>query len=173
MDMFDGESHDHGIFLPMHHLWKERRLMTNVRFFWFLPLFLASLLVGCTSGGQKTESVKNPAAGERPDLYFEISALGSASYFYDHREGLKLAGEQLGVETQYKGPADLNIQAMVQAIELAVSRKPGGIMVVGFEESLNDAVNKAVEAGIPVVTLDSDLPNSKRIAFVGTGNYDA
>jgi ribose transport system substrate-binding protein len=30
-----------------------------------------------------------------------------------------------------------------------------------------------VEAGIPVVTVDSDLPNSKRCAFVGTGNHRA
>ncbi|MHB9031346.1 MAG: substrate-binding domain-containing protein [Candidatus Latescibacterota bacterium] len=133
----------------------------------------ASLLSLACSGKKGTDSAKTPSQGKREDLYFEISALGSASYFYDHKEGLRLAGEHFGVRTEYKGPPDLNIQAMIQALELAVARKPGGIMVVGFEESLNDSVNKAVEAGIPVVTLDSDLPNSRRVAFVGTGNYDA
>jgi ribose transport system substrate-binding protein len=146
--------------------------MERIRFFLFIPLTLILIFTGCSTSSQKTEKgVKS--SGARQDLYFEISALGSASYFFDHREGLRLAGEQFGVETQYKGPADLNIQAMIQAMELAVAQKPAGIMVVGFEESLNDAVNKAVEAGIPVVTLDSDLPNSRRVAFVGTGNYDA
>ena len=134
--------------------------------------FAAGIFAGCAEK-KDTAGGAGSVAGARPDVYFEISALGSASYFFDHKEGLRIAGEALGVETQYKGPSDLNIQAMIQAIELAVARKPGGIMVVGFEESLNDAVNKAVEAGIPVVTLDSDLPNSKRVAFVGTGNYDA
>lgn len=138
--------------------------------FGFLLLLLPFL---ACSGGKETAVDREASQGKRPDVYFEISALGSASYFYDHKEGLRLAGEHFGVETQYKGPSDLNIQAMIQAIELAVARKPAGIMVVGFEESLNNAVNKAVDAGIPVVTLDSDLPNSKRIAFVGTGNYDA
>jgi ribose transport system substrate-binding protein len=56
---------------------------------------------------------------------------------------------------------------------LAIARKPAGIIVVGFEESLNPVVNKAVEAGIPVVAVDSDLPRSKRVAFVGTGNFNA
>ena len=147
--------------------------MRSFQSIWFIPLTLAFLLTGCSSGSQKSEGERKIPPGAREDLYFEISALGSASYFYDHREGLRLAGEHFGVQTQYKGPADLNITSMIQAIELAVTQRPAGIMVVGFEESLNNAVNKAVDAGIPVVTLDSDLPNSKRIAFVGTGNYDA
>jgi ribose transport system substrate-binding protein len=136
-----------------------------------LAVSMLILLMGCSGG--KAPGAGSKTAGQRPDVYFEISALGAASYFYDHKEGLRLAGEQLGVQTQYKGPSDLNIQAMIQAMDLAVSQNPGGIMVVGFEESLNDAVNKAVAAGIPVVTVDSDLPNSKRVAFVGTGNFDA
>lgn len=134
---------------------------------------LVFLISSCTSPEQKADSSKAPAQGKRRDIYFLVSALGANSYFYDHKEGLKLAGEFFGVETQFKGPPDWNMPAMIQAIELAVAQKPAGIMVIGFEESLNNAVNKAVEAGIPVVTLDSDLPNSKRIAFVGTGNYDA
>ncbi len=133
----------------------------------------AALLSAACAGEKPSGGAALPNAGKRDDLYIEVSALGANSYFFDHKEGLRLAGEHLGVRTEYKGPPDLNIQAMVQAIELAVARKPGGILVVGFEESLNDSVNKAVEAGIPVVTLDSDLPNSKRSAFVGTGNYDA
>ena len=139
-----------------------------------LPIIsvLIVLFLSCDSGNQASDSTAS-SAGKRQDIYFEISALGANTYFYDHKMGLKQAGEAFGVETQYKGPPDWNMPAMIQAIELAVARKPAGIMVVGFEESLNDAVNKAVDAGIPVVTLDSDLPNSKRIAFVGTGNYDA
>ncbi|MFC1692705.1 substrate-binding domain-containing protein [Candidatus Latescibacterota bacterium] len=129
--------------------------------------------ISCSSQEQKTSKPEAGTQGKRKDIYFLISAMGSNSYFYDHKMGLKMAGEYFGVETQYKGPSDWNMPAMIQAIELAVARKPAGIMVIGFEESLNGAVNKADEAGIPVVTLDSDLPNSRRIAFVGTGNYDA
>ncbi len=145
----------------------------TMRFRWLMYGMLVFAIVSCSSTDRPSDTEKSGSSEAREDLYFEISAIGANSYFYDHKMGLKRAGEDFGVKTQYKGPPDWNMTAMIQAIELAVARKPAGIMVVGFEESLNDAVNKAVDAGIPVVTLDSDLPNSKRIAFVGTGNYDA
>ena len=106
------------------------------RRFIFLPIIsvLIVLFLSCNSGNQASDSTV-PSAGKHQDIYFEISALGANTYFYDHKMGLKQAGEAFGVETQYKGPPDWNMPAMIQAIELAVARKPAGIMVVGFEES--------------------------------------
>jgi len=36
-----------------------------------------------------------------------------------------------------------------------------------------DSIDKAVAAGIPVITIDSDAPASKRLFFIGTNNYQA
>jgi ribose transport system substrate-binding protein len=58
-------------------------------------------------------------------------------------------------------------------MDLAITKNPAGLVVVGFEDALVPGVNKAVAAGIPVVTVDADLPRSKRVAFVGTGNFNA
>jgi ribose transport system substrate-binding protein len=127
------------------------------------------VLAGC--GQAPSPAAK--ATGKRPDLYIEVSALGNLEYFYDHKMGMKKAGELFGVQTDYTGPTEFDIGAMVASLELAIARKPAGLVVVGFEESLTPVVNKAVEAGIPVVTVDADLPRSKRIAFVGTGNFNA
>jgi ribose transport system substrate-binding protein len=124
-----------------------------------------------SAAGKDTAAVK--PAGKRPDVYVEVSALGNLEYFYDHKMGMKKAGELLGVQTDYKGPADLDMNAMVQTLELAIAGKPGGLVVVGFDDSLTPVINKATDAGIPVVTVDADLPKSKRIAFVGTGNFNA
>lgn len=137
-----------------------------------LFIFVAFALAagGC---GRKKIAPLGSRAGKRPDLYIEVSALGHLDYFDDHKLGMKLVGETLGVETDYRGPSDYNMDEMILSLELAIARKPGGLVVVGFEESLTPIVNKAVDAGIPVVTVDSDLPNSRRIAFVGTGNRRA
>ena len=35
-----------------------------------------------------------------------------------------------------------------------------------------DPINKAVEAGIPVMTWDSDSPDSSRFTYLGVSNYD-
>jgi ribose transport system substrate-binding protein len=106
-------------------------------------------------------------------LYIEVAALSSLDYFYDHKIGMKLAGDALGVRTEYIGPAEYDMAAMIAAFEQAIAKRPQGIVVVGFEPSLNSLVDKAADAGIPVVTVDADLEGSKRIAFVGTGNFEA
>ena len=131
----------------------------------------ATLLCSCDKPAppQPAQGAKNTAN----QLYIEVSALGSLDYFYDHQLGLKLAAQSLGVKTEYVGPPDYDIAAMVSMFEQAIAKKPNGIIVVGFEPSLNPIVDKAVAAGIPVVTVDADLPGSKRIAFVGTGNFQA
>lgn len=127
-----------------------------------------------------TEAAKDSTSDEGsagPDysdqLYIEVSALGNLDYFYDHKMGMEMAGEELGVRTEYVGPAEYDMNAMITAFEQAISKKPNGIVVVGFEPSLDSIVNKAIAEGIPVVTVDADLPTSDRLAFVGTGNFGA
>jgi len=109
----------------------------------------------------------------KDQLYIEVSALGNLDYFYDHKMGMQMVGKELGVRTEYVGPAEYDMNAMVSAFEQAIAKKPQGIVVVGFEPSLNAIVDKAIGLGIPVVTVDADLPGSKRLAFVGTGNFNA
>lgn len=145
-------------------------------------LFLAAGLIWSAAGCERKSGTgpgwgKKGETGQKMDtsgqLYIEVSALGSIDYFYDHKMGMEMAGEILGVRTEYIGPADYNMDQMITLLEQAIARKPNGIVLVGFEPSLNAMVDKAVDAGIPVVTVDSDLPGSKRIAFVGTGNFQA
>lgn len=139
-----------------------------------LLLVLVMSLIGCT---QEEPAVEESASGNAIDtsdqLYIEVSALGNLDYFYDHKMGMEMAGEELGVRTEYVGPAEYDMNAMITAFEQAISKKPNGIVVVGFEPSLDSIVNKAIAEGIPVVTVDADLPTSDRLAFVGTGNFGA
>jgi ribose transport system substrate-binding protein len=131
-----------------------------------------ALAAGCAvkqEGGTDAKAGKDTSK----QLYIEVSALGAIDYFYDHKLGMELAGKCLGVRTEYLGPTDYDMAAMVTVLEQAIARKPSGLVVVGFEPSLNAVVDKAAAAGIPVVTVDADLPGSRRVAFVGTGNYRA
>jgi ribose transport system substrate-binding protein len=80
----------------------------------------------------------------------------------------------MGVRTEYVGPAEYDMPAMISAFELTLAKENlMGIVVVGFEPALEPSINKAIAAGIPVVTVDADLPQSNRLAFVGTGNVKA
>jgi len=141
------------------------------RQFTHLLLGIAALLAaGCNRQLAEDGAIRTETDDQ---LYIEVSALGSVDYFYDHKLGLEMAGTALGVRTEYVGPATRDMSAMVTAFEQAIVKRPNGILVVGFENVLVPIVDKAVDAGIPVVTVDADLPQSKRIAFVGTGNVEA
>lgn len=137
---------------------------------------LSMLLVGALGasmlGGSSVVSAEE-AKDVSDQLYIEVSAIGADPYFYDHKMGMEMAGKELGVRTEYVGPAELDMEAMVTAFEQSIAKKPDGIVVVGFNDQLLPSIEKATEAGIPVVTVDADLPQSDRIAFVGTGNIEA
>ncbi|HUW60628.1 MAG TPA: substrate-binding domain-containing protein [Candidatus Bathyarchaeia archaeon] len=133
-------------------------------------MFAVLVLWGCN---RPAATPRDTTPNTSYQLYIEVSALGSLDYFYDHKLGMKLAGEALGVKTEYVGPAEYDMAAMITAFEQAIAKRPQGLVVVGFEPSLNALVDKAADAGIRVVTVDADLEGSKRVAFVGTGNFEA
>jgi len=115
-----------------------------------------------------------PVTPAAPDeTYVEVLALINLPYFIDHRLGLEFAGEELGVKTKFVGPVDYDMTAMINTFEQTIAEKPAGILVVGFDPALKPSIDKAIEAGIPVVTLDAEVYGSERYTFLGTGNYNA
>ena len=61
---------------------------------------------------------------------------------------------------------------MIAAFDQAIAKKPAGIAVFAVEPVVAPSIDKAVEAGIPVVTILGDLPDTKRVAFVGSYQRD-
>jgi ribose transport system substrate-binding protein len=117
-------------------------------------------------------NVKITPAG--PDeTYVEVLALINLPYFIDHKLGLDFAGKELGVKTKFIGPVDYDMTAMVNTLDQTIAEKPAGILVVGFDPALKPSIDKAIDAGIPVVTLDAEVYGSKRLTFLGTGNVNA
>lgn len=122
--------------------------------------------------------VPDPAAPATPvsravnpnEEYVWISANSNLPLFAatDH-PALRQCGEELGVKVTIAGPNTIDIPGLVAAVEQVAARRPAGIMVVGWDPSaLIPAINQAVDSGIPVICVDADVPNSKRLAFVGT-----
>ncbi|HVO19874.1 MAG TPA: substrate-binding domain-containing protein [Anaeromyxobacter sp.] len=86
--------------------------------------------------------------------------------------GLDDAAKELNVNVEKIGPQKIDLPAFIASIEQEIVKKPAGMMVVGWDPSLGVAIDKAIDAGIPVITIDADVPNSKRLAFVGTDWYE-
>jgi len=84
------------------------------------------------------------------------------------REALALGN----TEVIYRGPDHSDELKQKEILESFISQKVDGIAIsVLNAEFLTSTIDKAVEAGIPVVTWDSDAPNSKRMAFYGVDDF--
>lgn len=89
--------------------------------------------------------------------------------------GIMAADADFGTNTKLVGASDLNEEDFIREIQNAVRTEVDGIITAGaFDtEEMDRVIREAEDAGIPVVIIDSDLPESARSAYVGTNNYEA
>jgi ribose transport system substrate-binding protein len=123
------------------------------------------LLAGC--GG----SQHNPQ-----EKYYLLSANIKIPYWEAAANGLMRAARQMQVQAELVGPDTYDAQAQQQELRrlTGLRQKPAGILISPADANLMKAdIDAAIAAGIPVITLDSDAPSSKRILFIGTNNYEA
>ena len=119
------------------------------------------------------------ACGGRHDAgetFVLVSANTKIAYWQEAAEGLRAAAREMGVNSEMVGPETWDPKAEKEEFLNVVHRKipPAGILVSAADpELLRDAIDAASAAGIPVVTIDSDSPKSKRLTFIGTNNYVA
>ena len=129
------------------------------------------LLAACSSDDNKGDG--SGGGGGKSDLSFSVVTHGSAGdAFWDVvQNGAKAAGEDLGVSVDYQSDGDPQRQA--QLIDAAVNQKVDGIVVsMANPDALQDSVEAAVAAGIPVVTINSGGERSAEFGAIGHVGQD-
>ncbi len=94
------------------------------------------------------------------------------------RDGCMAAAEQLSaeigrpVECLYMGSVNSDMAEQARVVEDAISQ---GVDAIGVScndpDGCVDPINAAIDAGIPVMTWDSDSPDSNRFTYLGVDNY--
>jgi len=108
------------------------------------------------------------------EKYVFISTNLQVPYWQTAKAGFLQAAAQIKVRAEVAGPDTYDPKAEQQAFREAVQGKATGILVSVADPSLmRDEIDRAIAAGIPVITVDSDAPASKRLFFIGTDNYHA
>lgn len=135
------------------------------------------LLAGCTTGGGDTDdgggAVTGGGGNGGGDLAFSVVTHGSAGdAFWDVvQNGAEAAGEDLGISVDYQSDGDPQRQA--QLIDAAVNQGVDGIVVsMANPDALQDSVEAAVDAGIPVVTINSGGEASGEFGAIGHVGQD-
>ena len=110
-------------------------------------------------------------AGDAPrKLRFAVIPKALDIPVFDYaRKGAERAAQELGdVEVIWRGPETGDQLKQKEILEAFITQRVDGIAISCLNgDFLTEAINRAVDAGIPVVTWDADAPNSKRLAFYG------
>ena len=135
-------------------------------------LALAAAVVAAPLAGATTAM----AEGEK---YVLVShAPDSDSWWNTIKNGIALAGEQMGVEVEYRNPPTGDLADMARIIEQAAAAGPNGIITTLADyDVLSGPIRAAVDAGVDVIIMNSGTPDQARevgaLMYVGQPEYDA
>jgi simple sugar transport system substrate-binding protein len=129
-------------------------------------LLVALLGAGCGTaadddgGGDQAQESEGDSVDltQGGDLTIAVVTHGDGSSFWAvAKKGAEDAGKDLGVTVKYSESKD-DAQLQAQLIEAAVTEKVDGLAVSAPDaQAISSAVKTAVDAGIPVITLNSGL----------------
>lgn len=110
----------------------------------------------------------------KQDVYYMIAANVKLPYWQTAANGFKRAAAQYKATANVVGPDTYDPVGELDALQKAINAKPSGILISVADASvLERELDRAVQEGIPVITMDSDAPVTRRLYFVGTNNVEA
>lgn len=148
----------------------------------------ASMIVSLAACGEKKQSESDSASKEGQTASGETGNSGKDGkytfylvdpyvgypYWDDVWQGCEAAAECYDVNVVRVGPTQVNYDEQLKYMETAIADKCDGIFTSALApDTFAPVIEKSMEAGIPTFLIDSDAPNTSRIAYCGTSNYDA
>lgn len=113
-------------------------------------------------------------AKDAGDITVAVVPKVAVPFFDDCNTGAQEAADALGINYQWVVPQNTQGSTQVKIIEDLMARHVDGIAIsVNEPKSVEGIINQAVEAGIAVLTFDSDSANSNRSMYIGTINEEA
>jgi ribose transport system substrate-binding protein len=147
-------------------------MRTGVHQGFALPIVAIMLATAACGGSQPAPSSQSAA---KPGLKIAMIAKSSTNpVFLSARTGAEAAAKELtakhdvAVEISWLTPPAEDGQVQAQRIAQAVNEGARAILLSCSDAGkVTGAINDAVARGVPVMTFDSDAPESQRFAFYG------
>ena len=142
-------------------------------------LAASALIAGCSDDANPSTS---GAIGNFPKTpswkYVFVCHVTTNPFFTPTQYGAEDACKLLGLQFQWTGSVNSVVAEMVDATNTAVSAKADGIALAVVDKAAFRApVDKALDAGIPVVSFNADGarddPGTNRLAYIGQGLYES
>jgi len=111
---------------------------------------------------------------EKEEVYALVPKSIGQIYWTACRRGMEKAADEEKVGHLFQGPPTTDIAKQIDIIENLLLQGVAGIAISPNDPTaVIQVINRAVDQGVPVVTFDSDSPDSKRLAYIGTDNEAA
>lgn len=114
------------------------------------------LLFGCSNNEDKNYAQKN--------ILF-ATPLKEHDVWLKAKEGFDDVCSLYELNCEWLGPVTIDIEKMNDTIETGIMKKVDGIITQGVVSE--ELVNEAVAKNIPVILVDSDMPTSNRVYYMG------
>ena len=151
-----------------------------VRFFSAIFFLWWSFSLGAIEASRQDVAINENNAAETAasETIIMISHSGTQDPFWRRvKAGAELAAERMGVRVSYRAPETFDMRAMAQLIEAAVNARPIGLVVsIPDADALKPAIQKAVQSGVPVVSMNSGAGVARAMGalfHVGPNEYAA
>ena len=135
----------------------------------FILLFTVVLTLGLFAGGSQDSGASSEATKTFAIVYpivhpfFEPVTVSAENY-----------AKQMGWKVITKAPEGTDVNMQLEIMENLISMGVDGIAIVPADsDAIAPYIDKAIDAGIPTICFESDVPQSKRMGFLGTYNYNA
>lgn len=123
----------------------------------------------------KSNSTGNSAISKAERRYAMNVAISSLPFWNEPKFTWETIGKTTpGVHTEFGGPDSSDPPKQIEQVEAFLSQNINGMVIFSTDpNALVTTIDRAVEKGVPVVTVFADVPKSKRLAYVGANQVDS
>lgn len=123
-------------------------------------------------------ATKHKKVDQNTRIVVIYKSIASGLEFWDVvKDGMAVASREFGVQVKVVGPeskSEKDVDGQIEIVENTINEKPDAIVIVaGDYNRLIPPVEKAKEAGIKVITMDSGLNSDVSECFIATDNVEA
>lgn len=105
-------------------------------------------------------------AGEPLDIFVSYHDV-SNEFAPFVKAGVERADEMEGVDARFIGPVGADADGQISEIETLMNDMDGLAISAVSTDALSPLINRVIEAGIPVISYNTDNPDSERLVFAG------
>ena len=141
---------------------------------------LLMIAAGCKQQVAAPQEPTQPPVGIEPIPTVKPVKIGIVSnavspFWNAVRKAMEDAASKLpGCEASWQGPQTSRVAEQKRIIENFVAQGVDGLAISPLEAAaIGPVINDLIDKGLNVICIDSDIPTSKRLAYIGTNNIEA